>query len=321
MARARKKNGPFDFFTKKRETYHRDVAKERRDLRAHALEERRAKLAAKKQEAAERSHREREEAAELKREEMVEQKRKMERKRADEVDRQIEREMREAGYRNPNPAKSAEQYRLAQAVLSGSNFETGMSKKAAREIVDRTPAKLRSLFSKRNPEDAAGALAEAFLGRPAKTATEFRKTIHYHSVLTGLAPLMEIKVWVDDRHVRAIKFDRERTWLGSAESGEQLYVEGDDLKIEVADFGITGHAAQNYLILIGDVYYVTYFTAKEHLGKQDLIPGPYEHIFSEHGEEEPELLYDRLNEEPQFAGGEYHIPIDIDGKYSSGINN
>ncbi len=93
------------------------------------------------------------------------------------------------------------------------------------------------------------------------------------------------------------------------------------MAIDVSDFGIDGHAAQKDLIRIGDVYSVTYFTAKDHLGKSDKIPGPYEHIFSEHGEEEPELLYDRLNKEPQFAGGEYHIPIDIDGRYSSGINN
>ncbi len=89
----------------------------------------------------------------------------------------------------------------------------------------------------------------------------------------------------------------------------------------MADFGITGHAAAKDLVRVGDCYSVTYFTAKYHLGKQDKIPGPYEHIFSEHGEEEPEILYDTMNDLIQFAGGEYHIPIDIDGKYSSGINN
>ena len=47
-----------------------------------------------------------------------------------------------------NPAASAEQYRLAQAVLSGTARDTRMSVKAAREIVDRTPARLRSEYSK-----------------------------------------------------------------------------------------------------------------------------------------------------------------------------
>lgn len=47
-----------------------------------------------------------------------------------------------------NPAVSPEQYRLAQAVLSGSARTGHMSVEAAREIVDRTPKKLRSEYSK-----------------------------------------------------------------------------------------------------------------------------------------------------------------------------
>lgn len=51
-----------------------------------------------------------------------------------------------------NPAVSGPQYRMAQAVLSGTARETRMSRKVAQEIVDRTPAKLRSEFSsKGNP--------------------------------------------------------------------------------------------------------------------------------------------------------------------------
>ena len=53
-----------------------------------------------------------------------------------------------------NPATSPEQYRLAQAVLSGTARETSMPKDVAREIVERTPARLRSEFSRyRNPEE------------------------------------------------------------------------------------------------------------------------------------------------------------------------
>jgi hypothetical protein len=49
-----------------------------------------------------------------------------------------------------NPAVSAEQYRLAQAVLSGTARDTHMPVDVAREIVGRTPAKLRSEYN-RNP--------------------------------------------------------------------------------------------------------------------------------------------------------------------------
>ena len=50
-----------------------------------------------------------------------------------------------------NPATSAKQYRLAEAVLHGRvRAKTGMSKKVAKEIVDATPAKQRSEFMRRN---------------------------------------------------------------------------------------------------------------------------------------------------------------------------
>jgi len=50
----------------------------------------------------------------------------------------------------PNPAASPEQYRLAQAVLSGT-ARGHMPEPAAREIVERTPAGLRSEYSRYNP--------------------------------------------------------------------------------------------------------------------------------------------------------------------------
>jgi hypothetical protein len=53
--------------------------------------------------------------------------------------------------REENPAKSAQQYRLAQAVLSGTARGSHMPVDVAREIVERTPAKLRSEWSKANP--------------------------------------------------------------------------------------------------------------------------------------------------------------------------
>jgi hypothetical protein len=59
-----------------------------------------------------------------------------------------------------NPAVSAEQYRLAQAVLSGTARDARMPVSVAREIVDRTPAKLRSEYSRYtvNPAGFTGLL-------------------------------------------------------------------------------------------------------------------------------------------------------------------
>jgi hypothetical protein len=50
--------------------------------------------------------------------------------------------------RSPNPAVSPKQYRLAQAVLSGTARESTMPVAVAREIVERTPAHLRSAYSR-----------------------------------------------------------------------------------------------------------------------------------------------------------------------------
>ena len=303
----------------KKVTYHRDVAKERRELRAHALEERKHQQELKKQEAAEKREQDREEAAELRRAEMAERKRKIERKKADAVDRQIEREMREAGLRNP--AESARQYRLAQAVLSGTARAASMTKKAAQEIVDRTPAKLRSLFMKQNPEHAAAALSEAWHGRPARTSTDVIEQIHYHGVLTDLGRLKEITVMVTARKGQKIFFDSE-TRLCSSENGKQLYVVGGDQSLDLGALGIEGEEAEKDCVVIGEIHSIVYITAKEHLGKADKESGPYEHQLGEDGGVMPILIYDTLNKEVGFAGGSYFIdPTDYDGSHSAGIRN
>ena len=51
-----------------------------------------------------------------------------------------------------NPAASPEQYRLAQAVLSGTARGAHMPVKVAREITEKTPAAMRSEYSRYNPE-------------------------------------------------------------------------------------------------------------------------------------------------------------------------
>jgi hypothetical protein len=83
---------------------------------------------------------------------------------------------------NYNPAVSAEQYRLAQAVLSGTvRTPTHMTKAVAREIVDRTPARLRSEYS-RYTENPGGVEVELtkhhhFLPFSTKKAAETMKRL------------------------------------------------------------------------------------------------------------------------------------------------
>lgn len=81
---AKRRNGMFGFLTEKKVTYKRSVGKERIRLQKEARKEARKR-----------------ELAEIKSAELVERKRKAERKKADDIDRKIEREWREKGLRNP----------------------------------------------------------------------------------------------------------------------------------------------------------------------------------------------------------------------------
>jgi hypothetical protein len=189
MARAatsRRKNIPgFGWLTKKRETYHRDVAGERRKLKREALAERRERLTVSKLRAQEKVARARELAAEAKikaaerKIATAEHKIAVAEKKLDKggmaaaqfeamkarMEREIEAQeqhKRAAQAKISNPAKSAAQYRLAQAVLSGTaRTPTQMTRKVAQEIVDSTPEHLRSEYSRSNPN-------------PPESSTEYR---------------------------------------------------------------------------------------------------------------------------------------------------
>lgn len=175
--------------------------------------------------------------------------------------------------------------------------------------------------AKRNPVDAAADLSKAWHGRPAETETDYVEQVRFHGVLTDLGRLMEIKILVSARKAQAIKFDKD-TRLCSSENGKQLYVVGGDQSLDLGALGIRGEEADKDLVLVGECHSLTYVTAKQHLGRADKIPGPYEHVLGEDGGEAPMLVYDTLNETVGFAGGSYKIdPTDYDGKHSAGIRN
>jgi len=329
MPRSRtSRNGPFSFLTEKRETYRRDVAGERADWK-RAKQRTAADEKARKREAAETAadiqtsfayntgarHK-----SEGKKPRPVAALASASKALGPAKATALAKREYMRGYRS-NPAQSGAQYRLAQAVLSGTNKVAGMSKKAAREIVDATPARLRSLFSKQNPEDSAAELSEAWHGRPPKTATDIIERVHYHGVLTELGQLEEIKVMVTTRKAQAIRFDDD-TFLCSSENGKQLYVVGGDQSLDLEALGIEGEEAEKDCVMVGEVYSLTYVTDKQHLGKADKQTGPYEHVMGEDGGVPPFLVYDRLNSSIGFAGGTYRIdPTDYDGSHSAGIKN
>ncbi len=301
-----KRNGPLSFLTEKKVTYHRDVAKERKQLKASALAERKERLAiqqlrakektaeaailaaekkiaaaekgidtaAKKAKGGGMSEAQFEAAkARLKREIEAQEKHKAKVQSANPswgfgiyqgtgfTTRQVahfkskpaaETYARSHGLKDysikrafaKNPAVSGPQYRLAQAVLSGTQRISSMPKKVAQEIVDSTPAKLRSEYmksvggsvngiipstggtkakksrgqanrgsskkkkqSKRNPEDLAAKLSEKFHGRPAHTLDRVVEKHFYPDRLTKLGDLVRLVIDTPTGIVAALNFN------------------------------------------------------------------------------------------------------------------
>lgn len=221
--------------------------------------------------------------------------------------------------RTHNPAVSASQYGAAQAVLSGASAI--MPQDVAQEIVDRTPAKARAKFARelakrrRNPVEEAAELSEAWHGRPARGQRESVTSVHEHGVLTDLGRLQELRLTDGTR----LKFDKDTT-LASNERGTQLFIEGGDQSVDLADFPDADDSKEK--VDLGEIKSVVYVTAKEHLGREDRTPGPYTHKFGEEGGARPILVYDVVNGLLEIVGGSYKIERDMDGgRHSAGIRD
>lgn len=247
--------------------------------------------------------------------------------------------------RRGNPAVDAAQYRLAQAVLHGKPYsKTTMTKAAAREIIEKTPARLRSEFSKRNPphrkrtkpskkakanpsrkrrnpEDSAAAAYREFHGKEPSVVIDVETPLKHHSVLAGLAKLkyLEVARACDGRQV-TISFGKG-TYLTENEARNQLFITGGDQSVNLKAFGISvPHESQ----VLGKVAAIGYYTDKQHLVAKDGGKGIYDHPFgyTRRGNKEvrvrqsdpPTLIYDTRNKLLSFAGGSYTIkPEGIDG--------
>jgi hypothetical protein len=250
-----------------------------------------------------------------------------------------------------NPAVDAAQYRLAQAVLHGTaRTKTSMSKAAAKELIEKTPARLRSQFMKsnagkkswrktkkaahkrlglqrkknparRNPEEIAAEAYREFHGKDPEKVFDVDTRMHYHSVLAGMARLKFIDVKRADGGITTIHFDKN-THLAENEHQTQLFIVGGDQSVNLKDFGIS---VPHEMQVLGKAVEIGYFTDKKHLISKDGGKGTYVHPFgytrNGNGREvkvkqsdPPTLIYDTRNKLLSFAGGSYTIkPEGIDG--------
>jgi hypothetical protein len=168
--------------------------------------------------------------------------------------------------------------------------------------------------SRDNPYESAAELSEAFHGRPAESVSYVETPLHVHSTLTELGRLVSIEL----KDGTELEFDAD-TMLSSNEAGTHLFVDGGDQSVDLGMFPECDGTKE--ACSLGKAKYITYETAKFHLGRRDKTPGPYRHKFGDESGDLPSLEYDTVNRLLSFVGGHYYIDLDLEGGYSAGIRD
>ena len=164
--------------------------------------------------------------------------------------------------------------------------------------------------ARRNPEDAAAQRYESFHGRAPESVTQISRTVHKHSVLSGIGKLRELTIAAIDGKGEVILSGFKGALLAQNEGATQMYIEGGDQKVDLSSFGIRKpHETE----ILGAALSVVYDTTKDHLGK-DGGTASYRHKFGAKNSRLPMIVYDVRNKQLYFAGGGYTLPdVGIDG--------
>jgi hypothetical protein len=173
---------------------------------------------------------------------------------------------------------------------------------------------VRKNLARRNPADESVAVYEEFHGKQPDEFITVEKQIHFHRHLAGAGELRRMVV-LSRNH----KFKVTMTRFGGAilafnERKNQLFIEGGDQSVNLADFGITREPHE--VETLGRVMSIDYYTTKTHLG-EDGGTAIYRHKFRTTNElgkhvtvkiaEYPDLIYHVLDERLEFSGGSYTI--------------
>jgi hypothetical protein len=200
------------------------------------------------------------------------------------------------------PSARAEQRRLEKALQEG----------VKRGQVESWEPVTRS---RPNPYESAAELSEAFHGRPAESVSLIETPLHVHGTLTELGRLVSLEL----KDGTELEFDAD-VMLSSNEAGTHLFIDGGDQSVDLSMFPECDPTKE--ACSLGKAKYVTYWTAKFHLGKRDKTEGPYRHKFGEESGDMPSLEYDTVNRLLSLVGGHYHIDLDMQGgRYSAGIRD
>jgi hypothetical protein len=173
---------------------------------------------------------------------------------------------------------------------------------------------------RRNPgaADEAAELYRDFHGEDPDVVIDVATPVYEHSTLSGLGILkaLEIKA-VGGSHMVTIAGFKGAILARPPRKADkpQLYIEGGDQAVNLADFGIKN---PHEFEILGAVHEIVYHTNKTHLVPEDGGRGNYGHKFKTGREGErrvkirdgryPVAVYDVRNRRIQIAGGSYEIP-------------
>jgi hypothetical protein len=186
-------------------------------------------------------------------------------------------------------------------------------------------AEMRKNPGKSNPEEAAKAFYEDFHGEPSKQLVKVRTPFHYHTWTGGIGKLIELVIKPERGgrvvHIKnfGVNQDGVPALLTANEKRNQLFIDGGDQSVNLKVFGIT---KPHEMEVLGKAKRVVYFTTKKHLRPEDggtanyrhAFGGKKTHPFGRKKKNLPTVVYDVRNKLLSFAGGEYDIPDEgIDG--------
>ncbi len=152
------------------------------------------------------------------------------------------------------------------------------------------------------PEEA-DRIYEEFHGRPSDEEIFAEEEIQMRENLGVLGRLVQIVCECVTGQAFKINFG-EDVFLCASADGKQLYIVGGDQSLDLEAMGFSDEQRSKDKVFIGSAQQVTYRTRKRF---DDFAEIDYVHDFGEDGGTLPALVYDRLNQVIEFAGGDYEI--------------
>jgi hypothetical protein len=168
-----------------------------------------------------------------------------------------------------------------------------------------------------NPETESADSYEKFHGFRPKERITVKKKIRYHENLWACGDLEKLDVISPDG-VQVMIDGFKGAMLSANEANTQLYIEGGDQSVNLADFGLGEpyHDKED----LGEIEKLYYSTNKTHLGDQG-GEAIYHHTLGEERTKRdylfgklkgrkvprPRLVYDVMNQALEIIGGEYVI--------------